>query len=186
MNSDGAAAYYDLDTTGYANGVHTIAWIAVDNAANADGIGSRFFNIVNTEGGSSSAASSGVFQALTNVETLKGYLPDPEPLRVSRNGGDLHSGREIYPDSDKVAFAIEMNVLSAISVDLNAHRKTGVTYRGYLQVGNELRRLPLGSTLDGKRNLFHWQPAPGFLGRYNLVFVDTANRLVKRLRVTVK
>jgi hypothetical protein len=48
-NSDGAAAYFDLDTTTYADGVHTISWAVVDDAGNADGIGSRYFSIKNSQ-----------------------------------------------------------------------------------------------------------------------------------------
>lgn len=46
-NSDGAAGYFYLDTTEWANGVHTIQWTARDNAGNADSIGSRYFTILN-------------------------------------------------------------------------------------------------------------------------------------------
>jgi hypothetical protein len=46
-NSSGAVGYFYLDTTAYLNGVHTIAWSAKDNADNQDGIGSRYFTIVN-------------------------------------------------------------------------------------------------------------------------------------------
>jgi uncharacterized protein (TIGR01370 family) len=46
-NSNGASAYFYLDTTGFANGIHTIAWTVADNAGNADGIGSRYFYIRN-------------------------------------------------------------------------------------------------------------------------------------------
>ncbi len=46
-NSSGANAYYYLDTTKFSNGVHTVAWVAVDNAGNTDGIGSRYFYIRN-------------------------------------------------------------------------------------------------------------------------------------------
>lgn len=48
-NSNGAMAYFDFDTTVYANGVHTIQWVATDNAGNTDGIGSRYFSIHNDE-----------------------------------------------------------------------------------------------------------------------------------------
>ncbi len=48
MNSNGAVGVFDLDTTKYANGVHTIAWSVVDNAGNEDGIGSRYFTVLNT------------------------------------------------------------------------------------------------------------------------------------------
>jgi hypothetical protein len=47
-NSDRAAGYFYLDTTGYSNGVHTIQWVAIDSAGNTDGIGSRYFTIQNS------------------------------------------------------------------------------------------------------------------------------------------
>jgi len=43
----GPVGAFFLDTTTYANGVHTIYWVATDDAGAADGIGSRYFNIVN-------------------------------------------------------------------------------------------------------------------------------------------
>ncbi|UCH95448.1 MAG: hypothetical protein JSV88_01005 [Candidatus Aminicenantes bacterium] len=46
-NSDGAVGYFNLDTTAYANGVHTIQWTARDSRGNIDGIGSRYFSIRN-------------------------------------------------------------------------------------------------------------------------------------------
>ena len=46
-NSDGAVGYFNLDTTAYENGVHTIQWVVTDDAGNTDGIGSRYFTILN-------------------------------------------------------------------------------------------------------------------------------------------
>ena len=186
MNSDGAAAYYDLDTTAYANGVHTIAWIAMDNAGNADGIGSRFFSIVNTSGGSSLAAPAGGVQATLSADTIKDYMIDPSPMRLSRNGNDMRRGLAVHADPVSATSTIEMNVLSAIAVDLNPDKRPGVCFTGYLQVGDELRKLPVGSTMDSANNTFYWQPAPGFNGEYDLVFVDADRKLVKRIRVLVK
>ncbi|MCP5053294.1 MAG: hypothetical protein GY940_39380 [bacterium] len=48
-NSNGAVGYFILDTTSYANGIHTIQWVAVDNAGHSAGIGSRYFTIQNDE-----------------------------------------------------------------------------------------------------------------------------------------
>ena len=36
-----------IDSTKYANGLHTIGWLVTDSAGQADGIGSRFFTIAN-------------------------------------------------------------------------------------------------------------------------------------------
>jgi hypothetical protein len=46
-NTDGAVGYFSIDTTQYANGVHTIAWTVRDNAGNTSGVGSRYFTIGN-------------------------------------------------------------------------------------------------------------------------------------------
>jgi hypothetical protein len=59
-NSDGAGGYFYLDTTAYMNGIHTIAWSVKDNAGNQDGIGSRYFTILNI--GSDGSKHSGIMQ----------------------------------------------------------------------------------------------------------------------------
>lgn len=46
-NSNGAVGNFSLDTTTFNNGVHSIAWSVTDNAGNSDGVGSRYFTIVN-------------------------------------------------------------------------------------------------------------------------------------------
>ena len=48
-NSNGAAAYFTFDCTAYTNGVHTIQWTARDESGSTDGIGSRYFTILNTD-----------------------------------------------------------------------------------------------------------------------------------------
>ena len=48
----------------------------------------------------------------------------------------------------------------------------------------EQRRLPIGSTWDGATGIFYWQPAPGFLGRYRIVFSNGAERIGVRVVVT--
>jgi hypothetical protein len=45
-------------------------------------------------------------------------------------------------------------------------------YHGYLVANGELRALPIGSSLD-RGGTFYWQPGPGFLGTYQLLFVRT-------------
>jgi hypothetical protein len=55
-NSNGAVGHFFLDTTLLANGVHTISWAVSDNQGRTDGIGSRFFTVLN--GGTASPVSS--------------------------------------------------------------------------------------------------------------------------------
>ena len=47
-NSNGAIAFFMLDTTTLTNGIHTISWVVTDNTGNTSGLGSRFFNVLNT------------------------------------------------------------------------------------------------------------------------------------------
>lgn len=76
-NSSGAAAYFDLDTTAYANGVHTIAWSAVDNAGNADGIGSRYFTIQN-----STQEKKGTIEGVSRFEMMSNEQEKPRAVEI--------------------------------------------------------------------------------------------------------
>src|SRR6266849_4258640 len=42
--------FFHINTTALANGVHTISWNAFDNLGRGEGLGSRYFNVVNTGG----------------------------------------------------------------------------------------------------------------------------------------
>jgi hypothetical protein len=62
-------------------------------------------------------------------------------------------------------------------------------YYGYLVLSNELKPLPIGSTLDSERGIFYWQPGPGFLGTYDFVFIkeDVSGFSTRRwLRVIIR
>jgi hypothetical protein len=51
VNSGGAVGFFHVNTTTLANGVHTISWNAFDNMGRGEGLGSRYFNVLNTGGG---------------------------------------------------------------------------------------------------------------------------------------
>jgi hypothetical protein len=129
---------------------------------------------------------AGTIQATLDANTIKDYMVDPAPIGLSRNGDEPRLGKDIHPHHVSGTCTIEMNVLSAIAVDLNPDQRPGMHFTGYMQVRDELRRLPIGSTLDKENNIFYWQPAPGFLGEYELVFVDNKHKLLKRIRIIVK
>jgi len=54
---------------------------------------------------------------------------------------------------------------------------------GYQLVNGERRPLPIGSSLN--RGVFYWQPGPGFLGQYHLVF-EREDGTETHLRVTIR
>ncbi|MCP5108543.1 MAG: right-handed parallel beta-helix repeat-containing protein [bacterium] len=84
VNSSGAHGYFDFDTTGYTNGLHTIAWLAEDDAGNSDGIGSRFFTIQNEE------------------------APSDADYYVSTNGSDNNDGKEKSTAFRTIAHAFDV------------------------------------------------------------------------------
>ncbi len=164
-NSNGAAAYFDLDTTAYENGVHTIAWAATDDAGNADGIGSRYFTIQN------STAERARIDASGGSPRARGRLPlDPRleslPIKLGPPG------------------TVEVKELGRVELELSAG--TG-EWLGYMVVGNQLKELPVGSSLDTGKGVFYWLPGPGFLGDYDFVFIrrNGTRTEQEKIRVTI-
>lgn len=124
-NSNGAVGFFYIDATTLANGMHTISWVASDSAGHTDGLGSRYFAVLN----------SGTVAA--PAEPVNGFA---HPM---------------------TARSIDIQELDRIRLEVGASD-------GFLVVNAERRPLPVGSTLrDG---VFYWQPGPGFLGEYQLLF----------------
>jgi hypothetical protein len=150
-NSDGAGGYYYIDTTKLKNGLHTISWTAVDSAGNTDGIGSRYFTVMNNETGSGASTSN------TN--------PVPFQNRA------LSEQEEMESTEIKELERVEINLADEFGEPGSIKNMASSNYfEGYLIAGNELRELPVGSKLDTGRGIFFWQPGPGFIGEYRLVF----------------
>jgi phosphodiesterase/alkaline phosphatase D-like protein len=150
-NSDGAGGHFYLDTTKYTNGVHTISWSAEDNAGNVDGIGSRYFTIVNTDS-SGSLETQNAFKSIDNPENI--LRPTSKLFKV-KNAGKIDN--------------LTIKELEYVALRLVDEDQSVV--RGFLEMDDRLNPLPIGSTLDVKNGIFFWHPGPGFFGRYNLVFV---------------
>jgi len=156
-NSNGAAGYFYLDTWNYWDGVHTIQWTAVDNAGNIGGIGSRYFTVQNNYYGSALAAGS----SLPGLGRHNGQIP----------GRTRHTIQELaLMPEEKGMNELIIKELDRVEIKLG---ETHGEIMGYLLSSDELKKLPIGSTLDAKTGTFYWSPGPGFLGRYSLVFVLT-------------
>jgi hypothetical protein len=159
VNSNGAGGYYFIDTTKLKNGLHTISWNVTDNAGNSDGIGSQYFTVMN-KGGIASASSG------------------------AKGSGDSFSGSEVRDESD--VNTIEIKELERIQLQVAGRR---APVEGYLVVGDQLRDLPIGSTLDKESGVFYWQPGPGFIGEYRFVFIgkdDNGQYTKKNIIVQIK
>jgi hypothetical protein len=138
-NRDGAVGYYYLDTTKLTNGTHSIAWSVVDDAGEAQGIGSRYFEVANVGGTAAPPPLAGFM-----VEDNSGVM------RV-----EIKGEREI-----------EAEELDYVEIKLDA--SGGRKLVGWAE--DRTRSLPIGSTLDEEKGVFHWLIGPGFLGRHVLHF----------------
>ncbi|MCP4213647.1 MAG: hypothetical protein GY765_03275 [bacterium] len=176
INSDGAGGYFELDTTAYADGVHTISWIAADDAGNTDGVGSRYFTIRNSGGNSAPPIIiKGAADARPDITSPSGVVVDLE----NGNAADM-----VCPD-EKGCVNVNSRELERIELHLNCPGETPFEIPGGYQLaaGGTLRRLPVGSTLDLEAAVFYWQPGAGFVGDYRLVFLqrDEEGVMTRRL-----
>lgn len=193
-NSTGAGAIFILDTTSYANGVHTIYWTAADSSRNYDGIGSRYFTIQNIGTLNSMQRLNPAYHFKDiDIEQLKLSIagtpgPEPEPIAIKKGFMPDAEKQIIYPDKNGV-FQVNLFELERIEVYLDPGVKTQSPgfYRGYSLIGEELRSLPIGSTFDPQENIFYWQPGAGFLGDYTLMFMRSdRNGNSSRKKINIK
>jgi hypothetical protein len=191
-NSSGAGGWFRLDTTAYENGVHTISWSVMDNAGNIDGIGSRYFTIQNLAGSMAQVQEEGnnykKFLEVQEPFYQKGSWP-PEALFLQRGYNPTRELETLSPDENG-RFTIEIKELERLIIYLEVLDTPGDPghYQGCLVNGDELKPLPIGSTLDAVRGIFYWQPGPGFLGTFRLVFIETdsqGNLAKKNIWVTI-
>jgi plastocyanin len=176
-NSNGAKATFHFNTNVFDNGLHTIQWTARDSGNNEDGIGSRFFSILNsglarTNRESREQASrnvseiSGVPVSFSSVGVLKGYGAEDAKVQISPDSGGVSRIKIKELERVVVRFASAGDNNTDLEIKSAGHR-----YVGYQIVGEQLRPLPTGSTLDVRRGVFYWQPGPGFVGSYRFVFL---------------
>jgi hypothetical protein len=168
-NTNGAGGYFDIDTTAYANGVHSISWTATDSGGNTDGMGSRYFSILNTGSLRLSAVNTERMAAPGFKNIIDIPLSYDDPVKLKKGYNDSRLAEEVLPDVDGIV-PIRCQELERIELRVS---HAGNKVEGYLVVGQRLKRLPIGSTLDIRTGKFNWIPGPGFIGSYRLVFVES-------------
>jgi hypothetical protein len=162
----GAIGSYSFNSATLGNGLHTIAWSVTDSSARTEGIGSRFFNVLN----------SGADQAMRPADILGHalFLP-PVDTRADgvwgRTGYDLSSAWvEMHADGTGV-YRVRLPESGRLELWLGE-----AVDAGYLVAQNgTLRELPVGSTLDGA--WYGWMPPVGYVGPYWLAFVRDGVRV---------
>jgi len=165
-NSAGAVGFLHLDTTMLANGVHTISWNVFDDQGRGEGLGSRYFNVLNT-------GASGV----TAVEDVIDESVAREGVRV-RHGLNLDRRPEPIAQEADGGYSVTMEEVGHIQLHLGAAS-------GNMLLQGEPQPLPTGSTLKG--GVFYWQPGPGFLGEYTMQFERPDGvRILVRVKIVPK
>ena len=124
MDTSQAGRGLFVDTTAFADGMHTIAWIVTDSAGQAEGIGSRFFRVANGGPGSLRAAERAAARPVSNVASED---VDAAPLAMSavrvRQGFDAGTPFETLQASSD-GFAVETEELERVEMKLALSRGT--------------------------------------------------------------
>lgn len=169
----GAIGAYWLDTTTLSNGLHTIAWGATDSAGRDEGIGSRYFTVLNGAGD----ARAGRDESRGDARVLDALQPALGDV-WGRTGFDVAAPyAEVAADEAGVRH-VEIPDLGRLELWL------GEVERGYLVANGTLRDLPLGSRLDPATGQFTWAPGVGYHGTYRLAFVRGSERVT--VEVTIR
>lgn len=203
-NSNGAVGFFTIDTTTLANGVHTIVWGITDDVGNAEGIGSRYFTVLNGAATSaitverSSSVQSAMGQALevrtsatpgdaTGEAALSlASIPVSRTPAYIRSGFDQTASLDIVDTNRDGVHRVEATATKRFQMTLGSP-VTGSDdrYEGYGVANGRLQALPTGAFLDRKTGEFFWQPGVGFVGTYTMVFVRVAGELRERIPVEV-
>ncbi|HLP59689.1 MAG TPA: hypothetical protein VK186_12695, partial [Candidatus Deferrimicrobium sp.] len=149
-NSERARGYFDLYTAGYEEGLHFIQWVAIDSNRNMGGIGCRYFSIQGSVNSRERGANNDLTKnskMIRDLDRIPGNYPDPIKIeRGFKNEAVDAVDREIFPGADGIC-QVEIKELEHIEIRLGENI-TGI--QGYLLINNQLRPLPIGSTLDAK------------------------------------
>jgi len=168
-NGAGAGGAYYINTTTLANGTHQIGWYVVDNCGRAEGVGSRFFTVLNS---SSRTSTANVPSNAASVAARD----NGEPVTVHRGTQSV-----AVTSFDRGTRVVPIRQGERVEVQLPPGEGE---YAGYQVVNGERRSLPLGSSLDRAQGIFYWEPGPGFLGAHDLEFSPAQGGVV-RVRAVV-
>jgi hypothetical protein len=168
-----------LDTTTYANGVHTIAWVVTDNNGSTSGVGSRFFTVSNgalmLDPSSTSASrrrmaviSGNSFAEPPSAALFSAAAPE-NGVVIGRRGFDADAPMQTYAARNGQV-TVQAEELDRVELQLAAGDGAGGRYVGYLRKGAALAPLPAGSLLNEETGEFTWLPGVAFVGAYDFLF----------------
>jgi hypothetical protein len=185
-----------------------MAWVVIDSQGAANGIGSRYFSVANSADAQALALTSAV-SSIEAPETpvLEPVVSAPAISVVAGPDRGRHAGsltaalavegpvvalrgetpaRRVQP-SDDGKRTLTLRALERLELALSDKPSSCAgTWAGYLVDDARLTDLPVGAAIDPS-GTFYWQPGPGFIGSFELLFVRTAcDGSKERLPVAVK
>jgi len=183
--TSGAGGYFDIDLSNYDGYYpHTIYWYAIDSAGNKDGIGSRYFyvSLSYDTWSAASAKSKTSFTSFIKNNRAKekkklsrnqfAHIPVNriEPISFKKGFNENSEYRNVFPgEAGMNRFKIKTGEI--IEIKVSGDQFSEIT--GYTVLNeNTLGPLPMGSTLDKKNKTFCWIPGPGFMGKFECLFIE--------------
>jgi subtilisin-like proprotein convertase family protein/uncharacterized protein YegL len=151
----GAIGSFVLDTTTLSNGLHTLAWSVTDSLGRTEGIGSRFFTVLNPSvpadvamtraplGAALRSAGPIVLEGRTGFDLGAAWMP----VLVEADG----QARVRITEQGRLELRASVEISRVVHVDTN-----GAT-----------REWPIGAAVTG--TTFTWMPPVGYVGVYHFI-----------------
>jgi hypothetical protein len=147
---------------GYANSGGAVGIYYLDTSKLANGVHTISWNVFDTAGHGDGVGSR-YFNVFNGAVGSQVVLEEGiRPATIAREPNHVH--------------AVEIEELGQVELPLGA-------IGGYQLVNGEHGPLPIGSSL--KEGVFYWQPGPGFLGSYDLLF-EREDGAEVRVRVKIR
>jgi len=166
VNSNGAIGLFHVDTTGFDDGMHTIAWSVEDSSGAVSGIGSRFFTIQNAGGGIPASGGTNSEQAGTvsprprNTASIRpndmaGLLEDPagipyddaSPLFVKTGYDLIRPAEPVFPGENGI-INLKIKELERITIYLSAEDAVEATEELFVRLNQNAPFAKLPRTTD--------------------------------------
>jgi len=160
----GAIGLRSIDTRTLTNGLHTISWGVTDSANRSEGIGSRYFNVLNSSADEVGRHDRGVQDHAALQGRLDRGVQGHAALLFARTGYDVLAAYS----------PLEANADGVPQARIPEHGRVELQIPGVadgaLIVNGEARALPVGVGIDRERGIVTWVAGAGYLGTYRLSF----------------
>lgn len=154
---------------GYANTDGAVGYLDIDTTQYDNGVHTISWSVTDNNGN-----TGGIGSRYFSIQNTG-----------ARNRGPADRGDIVLKDlPERGALKKRIRELERLVIRLEGKKLIA----GYLLVGDRLRALPIGSTLDRERRIFYWRPGPGFVGNYSFVFFiesENGERSVTNLHIKI-